>query len=183
MISAKTSFHWEKVLLEVKTVEVFSHRLAMMKEEVCALNIQGKAADLVNDEHSVLDQNFELVGQTVLKMGLFELLDELVAIHVVGGEAALGRHKAQRGGQMSLALAWWAEEDLILSVFQEAHGSQLIDLALINGWLEGEVEVVQGLLNGKSRHLDLLLIGPSPFGFRFLRKDVVQNVYNIVSLL
>ena len=27
--SAKTSFHWEKVLLEVKTVDVFSYRLAM----------------------------------------------------------------------------------------------------------------------------------------------------------
>ena len=25
--SAKTSFHWEKVLLEVKTVDVFSYRL------------------------------------------------------------------------------------------------------------------------------------------------------------
>ena len=27
--SAKTSFHWEKVLLEVKMVDVFSYRLAM----------------------------------------------------------------------------------------------------------------------------------------------------------
>ena len=27
--SAKTSFHWEKVLLEVKTVDVFSYRLAI----------------------------------------------------------------------------------------------------------------------------------------------------------
>ena len=27
MTSAKTSFHWEKVLLEVKTVDVFSYRL------------------------------------------------------------------------------------------------------------------------------------------------------------
>ncbi len=27
--SAKNSFHWEKVLLEVKTVEVFSYRLAI----------------------------------------------------------------------------------------------------------------------------------------------------------
>ena len=28
-------------------------------------------------------------------MSLFELLNELIAIHAVGGEAMLGRHKAQ----------------------------------------------------------------------------------------
>ena len=122
MTSAKTSFHWEKVLLEVKTVEVFSYRLAVMKEEVCALNIQGKAADLVNDEHSVLGQNFELVGQTVLKMGLLELLNELVAVDVISREAALRRHKAQGRGQMGLAYAWRAEEDHILAILKEAYG-------------------------------------------------------------
>ena len=93
-----------------------------LKEEVCALNIQGKAADLVNDEHSVLGQNFELVGQTVLKMGLFELLDELVAVDVISGEAALRRHKAQGRGQMGLAYAWRAEEDHILAILKEAYG-------------------------------------------------------------
>ena len=68
---------------------------------------------------------------------------------------------------MGLAHTWWAEEDHILPVFQEAHGSQLIDLTLVDGGLEREIEVVQGFLNGKARHLDLLLIGPSPLGFGF----------------
>ena len=76
-------------------------------------------------------------------------------------------YQAQGGGQMGLAHAGRAEEDHILPVFQEAHGSQLIDLALVDGGLEREIEVVQGFLNGKARHLDLLLIGPSPLGFGF----------------
>ena len=64
------------------------------------------------------------------------------------------------------------EEDHVFSVFQEAHGGQFIDLALINRGLEGEIEVVQGLLNGEAGHLDLFLIGPFPLGLRFFRKDI-----------
>ena len=112
-----------------------------LEEQVCALDIHGEIANLVNDEQPVLGQDFELVGQAVLEMGLFELLDELVAIHVVGGEAMLGRHKAQHGGQMSLAHTWRTEEYHVLPVFQEAHGGQLIDLPLVNGGLEREIEV------------------------------------------
>ena len=38
--SAKTSFHWKKVLLEVNTVEGFSYRLAINRnKEICALNV------------------------------------------------------------------------------------------------------------------------------------------------
>ena len=65
--SAKTTFHWKKVLLEVKTVEVFSYHLAI----VCALNIQGKIANLIDDEHTILGQNLELIRQAVLKMSFF----------------------------------------------------------------------------------------------------------------
>ena len=61
----------------------------------------------------------------------------------------LGRHKAQGGGEMGLAHTWRAEEDYVLTLLQEAHGGQLVDLALVNGGLEGEIEVVQGLLDGK----------------------------------
>ena len=119
--SVKTSFHWEKVLLEVDTVAVFPYS-DQLEEQVCALDIHRKIADLVNDEHPVLGQNFELVRQTVLKMGLFELLNELVAVDVISGEAALRRHKAQGRGQMGLAYAWRAEEDHILAILKEAYG-------------------------------------------------------------
>ena len=42
-----------------------------LEEQVCALNIHGKIADPIDDEHSVLGQYFELVQQAVLKMSLF----------------------------------------------------------------------------------------------------------------
>ena len=67
-----------------------------LEEEVGALNVHGKIADLIDNEHLVLGKNFELVRQAVLKMSFFELLNELVAIDVVSGEAVLGRYKAQR---------------------------------------------------------------------------------------
>ena len=77
---------------------------------------------------------------------------------------------------MGLAHAGRAEEHHILPVFQEAHGSQLIDLALVDGGLEREIEVVQGFLNGKARHLDLLLIRksalPLPTGLIFYTAKV-----------
>lgn len=39
-----------------------------LKEEVGPLDIQGKATNLVNDEHLVLGKDFQLIGRTVLKM-------------------------------------------------------------------------------------------------------------------
>ena len=54
------------------------------------------------DIKQALGQNLELIRQTVLKVGLLELLNKLMAVDVVVGES---RHKAQDGGQMSLAHA------------------------------------------------------------------------------
>ena len=86
-------------------------------------------------------------------MSLFQLLDELAAVDVAGRESVPCRRKAQGGGQMGLARAGRAKEQHILSVFQKTHGSQLINLALINGGLEGEIEVVQSFLDGEAGHL------------------------------
>ena len=102
-----------------------------LEKQVCDLDIHREIADFVDDEHPVLGQDLELVWQAVLKMGLFELLNKLVAIDVVGGEPVLSRHKAQGGGQMSLAHAGRVEKNYILPVFQETHGGQLVDLALV----------------------------------------------------
>ena len=87
-----------------------------LEEQVCALDVHGEVADLVDDKHPVLGENLELVRQTVLKMGLLELLNKLMAVDVVGGKAMLCRHKAQSGGQMGLAHAGRAKEDHILPV-------------------------------------------------------------------
>ena len=108
-----------------------------LEKEICALDIHRERADFVNDEHPVLGQNFELVRQAVLKVGLFELLNKLVAIHVISGEPMLGGYKAQGRGQMGLAHGGRAKEHHILPVFQEAQGGQFVDLPLVNGgWKE-----------------------------------------------
>ena len=110
-----------------------------------------------NDEHPVLGQDPEFVRQTVLEMGPLKLLDELVAVDVVGGKAVLGGHKAQGGGQMGLAHTGRAEEYHVLPILQEAHGGQFVDLALVDGGLEGEIKVVQGVL-----HLEAFQVFPQP---------------------
>ena len=84
-----------------------------LKEQICALDVHGEVADFVNDEHPVLGQDSELVGQAVLKMGLFELLNKLMAIDVVSGEPMLGGHKTQSRGQMGLAHAGRTEEGMV----------------------------------------------------------------------
>ena len=48
----------------------------------------------------------------------------------------------------------------VLPILQEAHGGQFVDLALVDGGLEGEIEIVQGLLDRKAGHLNLLLVSP-----------------------
>ena len=139
-----------------------------LEKQVCALDVHREIADLVNDEHPVLGQNFELVRQPVLKVGLLELFNELVAVDVVGGETGAVQPPGPRAeARWVLPTPGGPEEDHIFPVFQETHGGQFIDLALVNGGLEREIEVVQGLLNGEAGHLNLLLIGPSPLGFGF----------------
>ena len=65
-------------------------------------------------------------------MGFFELFNELVAVDIVSGEPVLSGHKAQGGGKVGLAHTWRTKEDHVFSIFQEAHGRQFVNLALIN---------------------------------------------------
>ena len=68
-----------------------------LEEQVRTLNVHGKIADFINDEHLIPGQDFEFVRQAVFEMGLFQLLDELVAIDIVGGKPVLRGHKAKGG--------------------------------------------------------------------------------------
>ena len=65
-----------------------------------------------------------------------------------------GRH-AQSDGQMGLAHARRAQEEDVLAIGHEAHGGQLSHLALVDGRLKGEVELVQGLGEGEMGQLGL----------------------------
>ncbi len=76
-----------------------------LEEQIGTLDIHREITDLVNDEHPVLGQDLEFVEQTVLKVSFFQLLNQLVAVDIVGGEAVLRGYKAECGGQMGLAHA------------------------------------------------------------------------------
>ena len=65
-----------------------------LEEEVSPLNVHREVSNLINNEHFVLGQYFELVWQAVLEMGFFELLNELVAVDVVSRKPMLCRHEA-----------------------------------------------------------------------------------------
>ena len=65
-----------------------------LEKQICTLNVHREIADLINNQHPVLGEDFELVRQAVLKMSFLELLNELVAVDVVGGKPVLCRHKA-----------------------------------------------------------------------------------------
>lgn len=88
-----------------------------MEEEVGSLNIHRQATDFVNNEHFVLAQGPALVGQAVLKMRLFELLNEGMTVDVVGRAAVSGSNHAEGRGEMRLAHPRRAEEHDIPTVF------------------------------------------------------------------
>ena len=93
-----------------------------LKKEIRPFNVHRKRADFVDNQHSVLGQDFELIRQTVLKMSFFELLNELVAVDVVGRKAVLCGYKTQSGCEMGFAHTWRAKEDYVFPIFQETHG-------------------------------------------------------------
>ena len=65
-----------------------------LEKQIRALDVHGEIANLIDNQHSVVVQHFKLVWEAVLKMGLFELLNELVAVNVVGGKPMLCGYKA-----------------------------------------------------------------------------------------
>ena len=82
-----------------------------LEKQICALNVHREIADFVDDQHPVFGQHFEFVWQTVLKMGFFEQLNELVAVDIVSGKAVLRRHEAKGRGRLRFLRfpesAWW----------------------------------------------------------------------------
>ena len=150
-----------------------------LEEQIGTLDIHREITDFINDEHPVLGENLQLVGETVFKVGLFKLLNELMAVDVVGREPVLGSHQAECGSQVGFAYTRWAEKYHVFSVLQKAHGSEFIDLALVDGGLKGKVKVVQGFLDGEAGHLYLLFVGTFAFGFGLFGKDMIKNLHNV----
>jgi len=85
-------------------------------EQIGAPDIHGEITNLVNDEHPVFGQDLELVGQTILKVSFLQLLNHLVAVDIVGGEAVLCI-KAEGGGQVGLTHPGRSEKHHILTEY------------------------------------------------------------------
>ena len=82
------------VLGHIFAEEAKSKRERAYEKQICTLNVHREVTDFVNNQHPVSGEDFKPVRQAVLKMGFFELLNELVAVDVVGGKPMLCRHKA-----------------------------------------------------------------------------------------
>ena len=74
-----------------------------LEKQVRPLDVHRQIPDLVDDKHPVLAEHLEPVRQTVLKVRLFQLFYELVAVDVVGREPVSGGDEPQSRCQMGLA--------------------------------------------------------------------------------
>lgn len=61
----------------------------------------------------------------------------------------LSSHQTKGRGQVGFPHTGRSEKDHIFSVLQKAHGSQFIDLALVDGGLEGKSKSSRVFLMGK----------------------------------
>ena len=70
--------------------------------------------------------------------------------------STLGARYGQGDSQVCLSYAWCAQQQEVGGVRHEGHARQLPDLALVDGGLEAEVELLQGTMEGQ--------VGPAECG-------------------
>ena len=63
--------------------------------------------------------------------------------------STLGARYGQGDSQVCLSYAWCAQQQEVGGVRHEGHARQLPDLALVDGGLEAEVELLQGTMEGQ----------------------------------
>ena len=121
--------------------------------------------------------------QPVFIVALFELLNEGMAVDVVGGIPVFSCDHAQGICEVGFSDAGRAEKHDILGVLHETHGGKFVDLAYVDGRLEGEIKVLQSLFDGEPGHLNLFLVGPLTFVPGFLGKNMVKDIHDIQVIL
>ena len=96
---------------------------------------------LVGGEHGGSAQGLEPVGELAGSLGLFQGGDEVDECAVVDPASSLG----SSDGEMGFPDPWRSEEDHVLPALEKAELMQGVDLLPLDGWLEREVEVFEGL--------------------------------------
>ena len=151
-----------------------------LKEQMGTVTVDGDVADLVDDQQFGLTVELEPFFNTVLSIGLGQRGNQR---HGLGeaGPVTLGDGLDPQGdGQVGLSDSGRPQQDDVLAVGDEAAGGQLLDLLLVDGGLEGKVEALQGLDEGKPSHGGphgdvLLRLGSDLLGQQPIEKIAVRE--------
>ena len=90
-------------------------------------------------------QERDLLGELALERRSQERGEQRRGGHEQHGVSCLNRGAAERDGQVGLAHAGWPEQQHVLGADDEATGGELADELVVDGRLELEVEVLEGL--------------------------------------
>ena len=101
-------------------------------------------------------------------------LHQVVGADEVGCLALLDGPEGQGNGQMSLAHTGRIQQQDVAGLGYEGQIGQFLDHPLVNGGLEGEVELLQGALEGKVGHPGLGGEVAFPAGAHFHTQQIGQ---------
>jgi hypothetical protein len=121
------------------------------------LRVERDVSDLIADEQRVALEAPEFLVETALALGVGEQRDPLgrgAKQDTLPGEAC---SDGERGREVGLAGAGWAEEDHVLLAVEEVELAEMLDDLFFDRALEGEVELLQRLARGEPGGFDSLL--------------------------
>jgi len=147
-----------------------------LEEDGRALVVEWQVAHLVDDEDFGGEIDAESSVESLLAGGVAEVLDEVVGGDEVGAEAGVNGLDGEGDGKVRLADAGRSEEYHVLGLVDEAEGTELGDLAGIDGGLEVEVELVESLAGGESGHVEAGLEIAGSAGLDFGVDEVEEEV-------
>ena len=116
-----------------------------LKKKVSSVPVDRDITDLVYYQQLRLAIELQPLLDPVLRVGLGQGSDERHGLGEVGPVAFGDGLDAQGHGQVSLAYAWRAQEDDVLTIGDEPALRELLDPLLVDRGLEGEVEALEGL--------------------------------------
>ncbi len=125
-----------------------------LEEHVGRIRWMDEVADLVDHEDRDRDQGMECFGEASVTAGDRELVDEFVGGRKVGLEAVLDRTVGDRNRQRRLPRARRAGEDHSATLADELRTQVASQEPLLDGFLEGPVELFNRLEERKLRATD-----------------------------
>jgi len=112
--------------------------------------VEGEVADFIDDQDGAAQVAAELAAEVAGGVGSPQLADHVVQGGEVDRFAGRAGGDGQGAGQVRLAGAGRAQQRDVGGLGDEAEGGEVLDLADVEVGLEGEVEVVEGLVVGQA---------------------------------